>query len=195
MRFLPGFLKPRRQYSPSSCPPARSIATVQTIDILYVTPGSYHEVQRYGKVTLDSGCKLNLISKEHAQRLGWQGSSVNKQRRIGTGFGGGKVVSLDRIEARWYISSSNNPRYETSIFHVVDEKAIDVVMGSETIAEHGVFDPDSVLFGSLTTYIPPTNVAVLTQETAKAKNERALAQQQQKLDEERKKREKAAQRS
>jgi len=119
-----------------------------------------------GVVLVDTQSKYNLITPQFLRVFGLSPSPSTEPIRITLG-NNTEVTCLGQVEARWYCSDprkfpSFRPRFENSIFQVVDLETFELVIGRDTIVELGLLQGNREFFGAYRTLQPRVDCTFVT---------------------------------
>ena len=130
-----------------------TIHRIRDIEVISSQLRTHHETRCPGRLLLHTGCKINLIFWEHAQRLGLGRSRISERRLLGIGDEGADTISLDEVGARWWVPFYNRARYKTAVSYIVKDNSNEVVIDIRTVLESRVFELGPTLACSLSTQI------------------------------------------
>ncbi|KAH7350640.1 hypothetical protein BKA65DRAFT_549643 [Rhexocercosporidium sp. MPI-PUGE-AT-0058] len=90
------------------------------------------------KMTLDSGCDLNLMSATTLRELLMFGNMNQYHDDLCVCLNGGNLSSIGTITLRW--KGKRFRKIFTTTFHIIDGDSLpwDVILGADTIVEHGI---------------------------------------------------------
>jgi len=119
-----------------------------------------------GIVLVDTQSRYNLITPQFLAEFGLAPSPSSEQITI-TLSNNTEVPCLGQVEARWYCSDTRKvpsfrPRFEKSVFLVVDLETFELVIGSETIVKLGLLQGNRDFFGAYRTLQPRVDCTFVT---------------------------------